>query len=324
MKYLNLLFCISLSACSITDSKPFASVDDFVFKVKKTPATGKFDELIIVKGGDSQSLKLADLKLFEAQRLEQLNGDAATAFYNLEDSAKPFGGGEFVNSLGEKILFDHGDDLVEIKPLASATQGAIFLFEVNGEKKIFKFFMNCFPECGPEMVLEEKKLSTVLKKFVPEFGTRTYGIRYHKIGVVKDFVAGETFYKVLVDQTLDSQHINRLIEVNYRVSLAGLKIRDMNPGNLMFTKDGIKIIDGEVNAVTLDLKAAQKYNHDSMTSKLFEGKWLTWVKKTFLNRGHNTPAITELMHWKMLQEFIPRLHSDTWPDDWMSLGNSCS
>ena len=87
------------------------------------------------------------------------------------------------------------------------------------------------------------------------------------------------------------------------------------PGNLFFTKNGLKIVDGEFSGVIEEdpnkLPAIAKKNFHSLTSKLSEYRFTTWIKQTFLDRGKNTPQMTP-----KTKEIMEQIREDIDPYHW--------
>lgn len=192
-----------------------------------------------------------------------------------------------------------------ITPFASATKGTIFVFEegeeANRKEFVFKLFMDCFPatNCATQAE-DELALSKNLKDLKIDYSVKTVPIFIEnkenklepiKFGVTKDFVPGHRLYELVETGTFQPEvHGTAMRKLLFDLSREGAVITDMNPGNLMFTNDGLRVIDGEWAGLDTPQKALKK-NFKSMTSKLKENSLITWMKSNILNRGKNTPKV---------------------------------
>ena len=305
------------------------SPENFSFKVNSDHTI-----LTIEQNGNTHTVDLNQLELFAANDLDELSSD--TALENLRKNAKSLK--ESLASFSQepegtaspkKYKFSGIDSDDTIKPFDYGQKGIIFQFEdEKGKKWVYKMLMNLTAANSAE-VKEELELPTALKTVQGDhkYNTGTWGVKGQNFSFIKEYVEGETLYKKIVDQSFSYKKHGRLIaQLHLDLTMEKLRVGDLNPKNLMFTTEGLRVVDGQfIPKHDGNLLKTAKFNRTSLTSKLNLAPFVKWVKELF-GHGRSTPNMPKVSEYEInylftaLKVQIDEVHTATNPCTWLRRG----
>ena len=306
------------------------SPENFSFKVNPDSTI-----LTIQRNGKTHTVDLNKLELFAASNLNELSSDHALK--DLKDNAKSLR--ESLASFNQepqgataspkKYKFS-GEIAPDgtIKPFDYGQKGIIFQFEdEKGKKWAYKMLMKLMA-AGTKEVKEELELPAALQTVKNhKYNTGTWGVKGQNFSFIKEYVEGETLYKKIVDRTFSYEtHGKPITKLHLALTTQNLRVGDLNPKNIMFTTEGLRVVDGQFIAKhDGNLFKTAKFNRKSLTSKLNVDPFVKWVKELF-GHGRSTPDMPKVSEFEIqglftaLKEQIDQVHTATNPCRWIRKG----